>query len=98
MISEVDRYAGLSSPIHRWDPRFRLVSILTLIFSVILLYNLQLVVTGMIFAIILVGISKIPFFFILSRMKLVFILVIPFFVIIPDRCHDQGTRESASAK
>lgn len=83
MISEIDRYAGIPSPIHRWDPRFRLVSIFTLIFSVILLYNIQLVVIGMIFAIILTYISKIPLSFVLSRMKLVFIFVIPFFVIIP---------------
>ncbi|MEA1909347.1 MAG: cobalt ECF transporter T component CbiQ [Euryarchaeota archaeon] len=83
MISEIDRYASLSSPIHRWDPRLRLVSIFTLIFSVILLYNLQLVIIGMIFAIVLTGISKIPFSFVLSRMKLVFIFVIPFFVILP---------------
>ena len=83
MISEIDRYAGIPSPIHRWDPRLRLISIFALIFSVILLYNLQLVVIGMIFAIILTGISKIPFSFVFSRMKLVFIFVIPFFVIIP---------------
>jgi len=83
MISEIDRYAGLSSPIHRWDPRFRLISILTLIFSVIFLYNLELVVIGMICAIILAYISKIPFSFILSRMKVVFVLVLPFFIIIP---------------
>ena len=37
----------------------------------------------MIFAIILTCISKIPFSFVLARMKLVFILVIPFFIIIP---------------
>ena len=83
MISEIDRYAGISSPIHRWDPRFRLISIFALIFSVVLLYNLQLVVIGMIFAIILTCISKIPLSFVLSRMKLVFIFVIPFFIIIP---------------
>lgn len=83
MISEIDRYAGISSPIHRWDPRLRLVSIFALIFSVMLLYSLQLVVIGMIFAIILTCISKIPFSFVISRMKLVFIFVIPFFVIIP---------------
>jgi len=83
MISEIDRYAGISSPIHRWDPRLRLVSIFALIFSVILLYNLQLVVIGMIFAIILTCISKIPLSFVLSRMKVVFVLVLPFFIIIP---------------
>ncbi|RZN36671.1 MAG: cobalt ECF transporter T component CbiQ [Methanosarcinales archaeon] len=83
MISEIDRYASLSSPIHRWDPRFRLVSIFTLIFSVVLLYNLQLVIIGMIFAVILTCTSKIPFSFVLARMKLVFIFVIPFFIIIP---------------
>ncbi|MEA1869975.1 MAG: cobalt ECF transporter T component CbiQ [Euryarchaeota archaeon] len=83
MISEIDRYAGIPSPIHRWDPRLRLVSIFTLIFSVMLLYNLQLVVIGMIFAIVLTCITKIPFPFILSRMRVVFVLVLPFFVIIP---------------
>ncbi|MEA1906453.1 MAG: cobalt ECF transporter T component CbiQ [Euryarchaeota archaeon] len=83
MISEIDRYAGISSPIHRWDPRFRIISIFTLIFSVVLLYNLQLVMIGMVFAIILTCISKIPFSFVFSRMKLVFIFVIPFFIIIP---------------
>ncbi len=83
MISEIDRYAGISSPVHRWDPRLRLISIFALIFSVMLLYSLQLVVIGMIFAIILTGISKIPLSFVLSRMKLVFIFVIPFFIIIP---------------
>ena len=90
MISEIDRYASLPSPIHRWDPRFRLVSIFTLIFSVVLLYNLQLVVIGMISAIILVCISKIPFSFVLSRMKLVFIFVLPFFIIIPFTLTDTG--------
>jgi cobalt/nickel transport system permease protein len=83
MISEIDRYAGIASPIHRWDPRLRLVSIFALIFSVMLLYNLQLVVIGMIFAIVLTCITKIPLSFVLSRMKLVFIFVIPFFIIIP---------------
>ena len=83
MVSEIDRYAGLSSPIHRWDPRLRIVSILALIFSVVLLYNLTLVTIGMIFAIILVYLSKLPFSFVLDRLKLVFLLVLPFFLIIP---------------
>ena len=83
MVSEIDMYAGLSSPIHRWDPRLRIMSILALIFSVVLLYNLTLVTIGMIFAIILVYLSKLPFSFVLDRLKLVFLLVLPFFLIIP---------------
>jgi len=83
MISEIDRYAGLSSPIHRWDPRLRIISIIVLIFSIVLLYNLPLIVISTIFAIILVYISKIPFSFILARLKLVFFFVLPFFIIIP---------------
>lgn len=83
MISEIDRYAGLSSLIHDWDPRLRIVSIFALTFSVVLLYNLTLVITGMIFAIILIYISKIPFYFVLNHLKVVFVLILPFFIIIP---------------
>ena len=83
MISEIDRYAGLSSPIHRWDPRLRIISIIALIFAIVLLYDLSLIVISTIFAIVLVYISKIPFSFILKRLRLVFVFVLPFFIIIP---------------
>ena len=83
MISEIDQYAGLSSPIHRWDPRLKIVSILALTTSIILLYNLVLVIICMIFAILLVHISKIPFSFVLNRLKVVFVFVLPFLIIIP---------------
>jgi len=83
MISEIDRYAGLSSPIHAWDPRLKIVSTLTLIFSIILLYNLELIIIGMLFSIFLVYVSKIPFSFVLNRLKWVFIFILPFFLIIP---------------
>jgi len=83
MISEIDQYAGLASPIHRWDPRLKIVAIIVLTSSVILLYNFALVLVGMIFAILLVRISKIPFSFVLSRLKLVFVSVLPFLIIIP---------------
>jgi cobalt/nickel transport system permease protein len=83
MISEIDRYAGLSSPVHEWDPRLKIVSTLTLIFSIILLYNLELIIIGMLFSIFLVYVSKIPFSFVLNRLKWVFIFILPFFLIIP---------------
>ena len=83
MISEIDIYAGLSSPIHRWDPRLKVISILTLIFSIMLLYDLKLVIASMLFAIILVYISRIPFSFIVGRLKWVFLFVLPFLIILP---------------
>ncbi|MCD4797538.1 MAG: cobalt ECF transporter T component CbiQ, partial [Methanosarcinales archaeon] len=73
MISEIDIYAGLSSPIHRWDPRLKVISILALIFSIMLLYDLKLVIISMLFAIILVYISRIPFSFVVGRLKWVFL-------------------------
>ncbi|MFV9629692.1 MAG: cobalt ECF transporter T component CbiQ [Methanosarcinales archaeon] len=80
---EIDQYYGLSSPIHRWDPRLKIVSIFVLIFSIMLLYNLILVVITMCFAIMLVFLSKIPISFILTRLKWVFIFVLPFLIILP---------------
>ena len=80
---EIDQYSGLSSPIHRWDPRLKIVSIFVLIFSVMLLYDLILVVITMCFAIMLVFLSKIPISFVLARLKWVFIFVLPFLFILP---------------
>ena len=51
---EIDRYAGLSSPLHRWEPRAKLVAILCLIFSVVLIPNLKMAFVGLAIALLLV--------------------------------------------
>ncbi len=48
-----------------------------------LLYDLKLVLISMFFAIILVYISRIPFSFVMGRLKWVFLFLMPFLIILP---------------
>lgn len=79
---EIDRYAGLSSPIHNWDPRAKLISLLCLIFAVVLIPDLKLAFAGLIVALLLVFISKIPFRFVLMHLAWVSLFIVPLFVLI----------------
>ena len=79
---EIDKYAGLSSPIHNWDPRAKLVSILCLILSVVLIPDVKMAFVGLAIALILVLISKIPFSFVLKRLRWVMLFIFPLFVLI----------------
>lgn len=50
----LDTYAGLRSPIHRWDPRCKFVGLMTLIFAfsaidVLVLLPVMLILTGMLY-------------------------------------------------
>ena len=79
---EIDKYAGLSSPIHNWDPRAKLVSILCLIFAVVLIPDVKMAFAGLTIALILVLISRIPFSFVLKQLRWVMLFIFPLFVLI----------------
>ncbi len=51
---EIDRYAGLSSPIHNWDPRAKLIAILVLIVAIVLIPDLKIALIGLAIALALV--------------------------------------------
>lgn len=74
----LDEYAHLDSPLHRWDARYKLVGLLGLIFAFASVDDLRLVpgmlaVTGVLYAA-----SRLPFSFLLSRLRYpgVFLLVV----------------------
>ena len=80
----IDEYAHLNSPLHRWDPRFKLVGLVSLIFAFSFVQDLRmlppmLLVTGLVFAL-----SRLPLLFLLSRLRypsffiLVVVLFLPF--------------------
>ncbi|MCW7076300.1 MAG: cobalt ECF transporter T component CbiQ [Candidatus Syntropharchaeales archaeon] len=80
---EIDRYHALRSPLHNWDSRAKLVSILTLIFSIVLVYDLRMAVMGLLAAIVILLLSRIPVRFVLTHIKWVFLFVSPFLFILP---------------
>ena len=80
----IDEYAHLNSALHRWDPRFKLVGLVSLIFAFSFVQDLRmlppmLLVTGLVFAV-----SRLPLLFLLSRLRypsffiLAVVLFLPF--------------------
>jgi len=80
---EMDRYASLDSPMHRFDPRAKLIAFTFLIFSIVLLNELKLVLIGFFVSILFLIASKLPFHFVIQHLKGVSLFIIPFLVIMP---------------
>ncbi len=80
---EIDEYHHLKSPIHSWDPRAKIVSIMVLIFSIVLIYDLRLAILGLMVAITLLFISRIPLKFVIWHLRWVFLFILPFLAIMP---------------
>ena len=80
---EIDRYSSRNSPMHRFDPRAKLIAFLILIFSIVLLPNLKLAFIGLLGAIFFLIASKLPLRFAMQHIKWVFLFIVPFIVIMP---------------
>ncbi|MDY6804498.1 MAG: cobalt ECF transporter T component CbiQ [Cyanobacteriota bacterium] len=65
----LDEYAHLNSPIHRWDPRYKLIGLIALIFAFASVTNSHLIPAMLLIAGILYAISKLPLSFLLKRLR-----------------------------
>lgn len=82
-LPEIDKYAHRRSAVHSWDPRVKLVSFSFLIFSLALLPGPFSASLGLVAAIILVIVSRIPFTFVLKQLRWVTVFILFFLVIMP---------------
>ena len=82
-LPEIDEFAHLNSPIHLWDARIKIVSLLSLIISIVLLNEVWLAFLGFSFCVILIFISKIPLWFLFAYLKWVLLFVLFFAIIMP---------------
>jgi cobalt/nickel transport system permease protein len=80
---DIDRYHGVASPIQRWDPRFKIASLLTLMFSIALVKSIALVLAGLMVAMGLLLLSRIPLDFVFQGLKWIVLFLMPFFAILP---------------
>jgi cobalt/nickel transport system permease protein len=80
---EIDRYSSLDSPMHRFDPRAKLIAFIILIFSIVLLPNLELAFIGLLVSILFLITSKLPLWFALQHIKWISLFIVPFIVIMP---------------
>lgn len=82
-LPEIDRYAYLKSPFHSWDPRVKLISISFLLLSIVLVTNLLVASFGLIIAIVLVFLSRIPLHFVFVHLRWVLLFILFFFIVMP---------------
>lgn len=89
MHPDIDRFAHVSSPIQRWDPRVKISTMLVLIFTIAVINKFSLLIASFLLAFIIIAISHIPWGFIFKRLMPVSIFLFPFFIIMPLR-HSPG--------
>jgi cobalt/nickel transport system permease protein len=78
-----ERYSRLDSPIHRWDPRVRLISLSFLIFSVALAGDIVQAAAGLIVSVLLILISGMPLSHVAGFMKWPLLFLLPLLIILP---------------
>ncbi len=83
MHPEVDRYAHLASPLHRWDPALKWVSLLILGAGLASIGGLPAAGLGLALSAGLVAISGIPLLFVLRRLRWIILFMIPFLALLP---------------
>ncbi|ASC71129.1 Cobalt transport protein [Halomicronema hongdechloris C2206] len=80
----LDAYTRLESPIHRWQPRLKLVGLVALIFAFAGVRQWVLVLPMVVITLLLYGLSRLPLRFLLQRLHypgmfiLAVVLVLPF--------------------
>lgn len=67
--SGLDEYARLDSPLHRWEPRYRLVGLMALVFAFSFVQDLRLLPAMLTVTFALYAVSRLPFPFLLNRLR-----------------------------
>lgn len=80
----LDEYTDLSSPMHRWEPRCKLIGLMVLIFAFSYIRDLRMLLAMVVVTIAIFAISNLPVSFMLQRVRypsfflLVVVLMLPF--------------------
>ena len=81
----LDEHAHLDSPLHRWDPRYKLIGLMALIFTFSFVQDLRVLPLVLAITAVLYAVSKLPLSYLLTRLRYpgVFLLAVaillPFF-------------------
>ena len=79
----IDEYTDLGSPLHRWEPRCKLIGFMILIFAFSFVRDLRMLLAMVVVTVTIYIISKLPVSFLLSRLRypsfflLVVVLTLP---------------------
>ncbi|KAF1076392.1 cobalt ECF transporter T component CbiQ [Methanogenium sp. MK-MG] len=80
---DIDKYAGMDSPVHRIEPRIKIISFGILIVSAVFVGTIPASLFFLAVAVVILLASRLPMRFILTRMKVICVFVIPILVLMP---------------
>ncbi|UEC41957.1 MAG: membrane protein of unknown function, partial [Methanothrix sp.] len=80
---DIDSHADIDSPIHRWDPRAKIASILILIFSVVMVESIRVALLGLVLSLAVLLASRLPLGEVARRVRWPVIFLLPIFFILP---------------
>lgn len=79
----LDQYAHLDSPIHRWDPRFKLIGFLLLIFAFSFVRDLYLLPALVLLTALILAVAQLPGSFVLARWRYPSLFLIAVVILLP---------------
>ena len=79
----IDEYSHLKSPLHRWDPRFKLIGFLCIIFAFSFVRELYLLPAMVLVTIGILFISRLPASFVLTRLRYPSFFLVVVIVLLP---------------
>lgn len=91
MHPEIDRFAHLNSPVHRLDPRGKILAFAAFLVAVALVRDLAGAVLALGLAMVWLVWSRLPLSFVLRRLKAVLLFLTPFLILLP-LTHPDGWR------
>jgi cobalt/nickel transport system permease protein len=83
MQLELDEYAHLDSPIHRWQPKAKLVGLMTLVFAFAFVKDLHLLPAMLAITALLYALSRLPLSFLLKRLRYPGFFLLGIIVLLP---------------
>ncbi|MCP4136070.1 MAG: cobalt ECF transporter T component CbiQ [bacterium] len=83
MHVDIDKYAQLSSGIHCWDSRCKIVSFLALVLVIAITRTIPGALAGLFLALVLMIVSRLPLLFLLNKVKVALLFLVPLFLLLP---------------
>lgn len=80
---DIDKYAWLDSPIHRLEPRIKILSFTVLIFSAVFVGNIPAALLALAVALLILIVSRLPVRFVLQRSTPILVFVLPILLLMP---------------
>jgi len=80
----IDEYTSLDSPFHRWDPRYKLIGLITLVFAFSFVRDLRMLLAMVGVTVVIYAVSRLPARFVARRLRypslflLALLLILPF--------------------